>query len=59
MKKKILLFEPSNLLRKALFDQIVMVQSFEIFDAFSPKEIIIQNKSSTFDLIIDIVRMLT
>ena len=52
MKKKILLFEPSNLLRKALYDQIVMVQSFEIFDAFSPEEIIIQNKSSTFDLII-------
>ena len=52
MKKKILLFEPNNLLRKALFDQIVMVQSFEIFDAFSPKEIIIKNKSSTFDLII-------
>ena len=52
MKKKILLFEPSNLLRKALFDQMSMVQSFEIFDAFSPEEITLQNKSSTFDLII-------
>ena len=52
MKKKILLFEPSNHLRKALFDQISMVQSFEIFDAFRPEDIILQNKNSTFDLII-------
>ena len=52
MKKKILLFEPSNLLRKALFDQISTVQSFEIFDAFSIKDIILKNKNSTFDLII-------
>ena len=52
MKKKILLFEPSNLLRKALLDQISMVQSFEIFDAFSPEQIIVQNKSLTFDLMI-------
>ena len=52
MKKKILLFEPSNLLRKALLDQMSMVQSFEIFDAFSHEEIILQNKSSEFDLII-------
>ena len=52
MKKKILLFEPNNHLRKALFDQISMVQSFEIFDAFRPEDIILQNKNSTFDLII-------
>ena len=52
MKKKILLFEPNNHLRKALFDQISMVQSFEIFDAFRPEDIIRQNKNSTFDLII-------
>ena len=52
MKKKILLFEPSDHLRKALFDQISSVQSYEIFDASSPKDIILQNKSSTFDLII-------
>ena len=52
MKKKILLFEPSDHLKKALFDQISSVQSFEIFDASSPKDIILQNKSSTFDLII-------
>ena len=52
MKKKILLFEPSDHLRKALFDQISSVQSYEIFDASSPKDIILQNKSSTFDLLI-------
>ncbi len=52
MKKKILLFEPSDHLRKALFEQISSVQSYEIFDASSPKDIILQNKSSTFDLII-------
>ena len=52
MKKKILLFEPSDHLRKALFDQISSVQSYEIFDASSPKDIILQNKNSTFDLII-------
>ena len=51
MKKKILLFEPSDHLRKALFDQISSVQSYEIFDASRPKDIILQNKSSTFDLI--------
>ena len=52
MKKKILLFEPSDHLRKALFDQISSVQSYEIFDASSTKDIILKNKSSTFDLII-------
>ena len=52
MKKKILLFEPSNLVRKALLDQMSMVKSFEIFDAFSHEEIILQNDNSKFDLII-------
>ena len=52
MKKKILLFEPSDHLRKALFDQISSVQSYETFDASSPKDIILQNKNSTLDLII-------
>ena len=51
MKKKILLFEPSNLLRKALLDQMSLVQSYEIFDAFSPEEIILITTNFKFDSI--------
>ena len=52
MKKKILLFELNDLLRKTLLEQILLNKEFEVAEASSFDDIKCQLSKSSFDLII-------
>ena len=52
MKKKILLFEPDELLRNTLLEQISLNKDFEVTGVSSFEDVRNQLNKSTFDLII-------
>ena len=52
MKKKILFFEPNELLRKTLIEQISLNKDFQVIETSSFEHVQYQLKNSSFDIII-------
>ena len=52
MKKKILLFEPKEIIRKSLVEQILLNKDFDVAEANSFEDIKYKLTKSSFDLII-------
>ena len=54
MKKKILLFEPDELFRNTLLEQISLNKDFEVIEVSDFDDVQCQLEKSSFDLIISI-----